>query len=349
MRVAVLIDAWLPFLGGGQKAVLEITKVLKKNYEIKFVIFHSFSKIIFFRFLWAFFVIPQLIFYHFFIEKFDLIDARAFIAGLPGKALSLILKIPVVYTVNGCGNLDRSNKGLSAWLERILLLKIRYDQQISDSEHFLKYKGVNQNKNVVIIPNGVDIGKFESLKVEKSNRFTIVYVGRLAEIKGLLYLLKAIKRIKEKRDNFLLKIIGQGEEEKRLKDYVKKKNLGKWVNFLGKIKGKRLIKEYESSHLFVLPSLAEGQPITLLEAWAAKLPVVVSRVGSLPYFVNKENGYLVEAKNDKKLAKIILKAMENRNLAQMGKNGHLLVKKNYSWVKAAKSYFQIYTGLVGKC
>lgn len=340
MRVAVLIDAWLPFLGGGQKSVLEVTKILKKRHNIDFVIFHSFSKNIFFRFLWAIYVIPQIIFYHLLVEKFDLIDARAFIAGLPGKALSLILRIPVIYTVNGCGNLDRKNKGLMPWLEKILLTKIKYSQEISDSQHFLKYKNVN--KNIIVIPNGADVEKFESLKVKKEKKFTLIFVGRLTRIKGLIYLLRAIEIVSKRRQNILLKTLGTGEQESYLKRYVEEKKLGKWVKFLGEVKGKSLIKEYKSSHLFVLPSLAEGQPITLLEAWAAKIPVVVTKVGSLPYFVTSQNGYLVPAGDSHKLAEIILKAMEKDNLSKMGREGFLLVKEKYTWEKAAETYFKLY-------
>ena len=105
---------------------------------------------------------------------------------------------------------------------------------------------------------------------------------------------------------------------------------------------KRLIREFKSSHLFILPSLAEGQPITLLEAWAAGLPVVVTKVGSLAYYVKSQNGYLVPPADSQKMAETILKAMENKGLQQMGEHGFWLVKKRYTWFKTAQKYFSVY-------
>ena len=104
---------------------------------------------------------------------------------------------------------------------------------------------------------------------------------------------------------------------------------------------------FKSSHLFILPSLAEGQPITLLEAWAAKLPVVASSVGSVPFFVNRRNGYLVKLANEKILAETILKAINNKKLPLLGENGFRLVRKNYTWDKAAQTYLKVYEKLAG--
>lgn len=344
MRVAVLIDAWLPFLGGGQKSVLEITRILKSRHKIDFIILHSFSNQLFFRLLWMLYLIPEVIFCHLFIQRFDLIDARAFLAGFPAKIISLILRIPVIYTVNGCGNLDQKKKGFFPLIEKILLTKIEYHQQISDSQHFLKYPNVN--KNILVIPNGVNVSEFDTVRIKKNYIFTIIYVGRLAEIKGLIYLLKAIKIIIKKDKNFLLKIVGKGEIGQFLKNYVKENNLEKWVNFTGELKGKKLIEAYKSSHLFVLPSLAEGQPITLLEAWAAKLPVLATKVGACTYLVNNKNGFLVAPKKVMILTETIKTAMNKKGLYKLGISGYQMVKKNFSWQIVAEKYFTVYKKLI---
>ena len=59
------------------------------------------------------------------------------------------------------------------------------------------------------------------------------------------------------------------------------------IKLLGELKGKELINKYKSSHAFILPSIYEGQPLTLLEAWAAKLPVIVTNTGDCRYLVKK--------------------------------------------------------------
>jgi len=346
MVIAVLIDAWLPFFGGGQKNIIDlkdfITKNNKKKYKIR--IFHGFSANIFFRVFWTFLVTPQLLFYNFFKEKIDIIDARPFLAGIPAKIVSLLLGIPVIYTVNGCASLDLNKYGLKAYIEKLLLTKIKYTRQVSDSRHFLKYKNIN--KNILIIPNGVDVKKFDEISSKKGKIFTLISVGRLTKIKGQENLLKAIKKIINKKIHIKLKIVGRGEDEIKLKEYVDKNNLSFYVSFLGQITGTDLILQYKSADLFVLTSLAEGMPNTVLEAWAAKLPILVTKVGSLPYIVNSQNGYLVESGDINELVDTIIKAVKNKNLKALGDNGYKLVKSEFSINSYVQKYLNIYEELV---
>ena len=119
------------------------------------------------------------------------------------------------------------------------------------------------------------------------------------------------------------------------------KNLFK---FRGKIYNADLIREYKSSNIFILPSLYEGQPLTLLEAWAARLPVIATDVGDNKYFVKNEiNGYLVPAKNITALSKAILKSLNNVYIQTMGENGFDFVKNNHTWDIVAKQTYEIYS------
>ena len=119
--------------------------------------------------------------------------------------------------------------------------------------------------------------------------------------------------------------------------------LKKNVLFLGQKKDLELIKLYKSSHFFVLPSIYEGQPLTLLEAWAAKLPVIVPNTGDCPYLVrNGQNGYLIGNIYDpNQIAKTIVQALAKDNLEKLGLNGYNSVKR-FSWEKASKETLSIY-------
>jgi len=112
----------------------------------------------------------------------------------------------------------------------------------------------------------------------------------------------------------------------------------------GALTGKSLIKAYKRSHVFVLPSLAEGQPITLLEAWAAKLPVVVTTVGDNPLMVKDGvNGYLIEPNNVAQLTNAILKVFRARTKdVAMGEAGYKLVRKCFSWEMVADQTWDVY-------
>lgn len=325
IKVAVLIDAWFPFYGGGQVHVKEITKNLQKQCE--FEIFHSPSARPASRILWSARVIPQVIKDHK-QKKFDLVHAHAFLAGIPGKAISRALNLPVVFTIHGSHILDiyqdiKIKKIFKPpkwkyFLEKMILTGLRYDYQISVAERFLSYDNVNQK--IAVIANGVNVSDFDSVKTGKNKQFTIIFVGRQDKIKGISYLDSAFKKLKQKHPDIkLVKVSG------------------------GRAAGKQLIKLYKSSHLFVLPSLAEGQPISLLEAWAAKLPVIVTRVGDNAKMVEEGiNGYLVPPADESELYQAMLKAYENSALEELGQAGYNLVKKSYTWKQAARKTLKVY-------
>jgi glycosyltransferase involved in cell wall biosynthesis len=320
MKVLVLIDAWFPFVGGAQVHIRALKKEMM-GLGCKYYLLHSPSANIFIRFLWSLWVIPQAIYLQQKIN-FDLIHAHAYWSGIPGKILSLILNKPVVFTVHGSNLLDVNSRTPRAFLEKIILTHIKYDFLITVSKHFLQYNNVN--KNMIHVPNGVDINSFTKVKTNKAKPFKILFVGRDDPIKGIKYLRKAIKQVKKSIPAARLKIIS--------KEYRRKS----------------LIREYKNSHLFVLPSISEGQPLTLLEAWAAKLPVIVTAVGDNQEMVESgKNGYLVSPKDSKALSQAIKSIYANYDEGQkMGKRGYQLVKSKYSWKVCAQKTYDVYKKLV---
>lgn len=352
MHVAILIDSWLPFFGGAQKQVQETTKIFKKAFKIK--VFHGFSQNFFLRIFWSFYVIPQVLFHHFFKEKFTLLHAHAFLAGLPAKLLATVLRIPIVFTIHGSGigvwyKMEPGVIGrIKKRLENFILFKIKYDAQISVSSDIKGYKNVNSN--IFFIPNAVDTESYDKIKIKKDSAFKILFVGRLHIQKGLPYLIKAVSVLVGKYPNISLHLVGEGPQKKFLEKMVKNLKLERYIHFMGFVSGDKLIKEYKSSQLFVLPSFYEGQPLTLLEAWAAKIPVVATAVGENSKMVkNGFNGYLVNNLNSPELSKAIRKAIENPNLERMGQNGYLLVKKNYTWSLVSKKIYRVYQKVLKLC
>lgn len=321
-RIAMLIDAWFPFYGGGQVHVDNLTRHLGKRPRLTIELFYAGRSYILVRLFWSIIAILQVLYYHQ-KKSFDLIHSHGYIAGLPAKVLSLLLKIPVVHTVHGSSLIDQNKKTPKAWLERILLTKISYDAQITVSSNFLMHENVNQN--ISIIPNGVDVSKFNKIKTRKNSKPSIIWVGRDDRVKGIKYLKAAIVKVRKKFPSLHAELVTGG-----------------------RLVGEALIKAYKQSHVFVLSSLAEGQPLTLLEAWAAKLPVVVTNVGDNPQMVKDGiNGYLVESENTQQLANSIIKVLKNKSRAKkMGLSGYRLVKSKYSWEAVAKQTYQVYRKLI---
>ena len=373
----MVMDGWTPIYGGGQAHIWEVSKRLVKNHGCKVDIltrklkdenkkkfvkkeFYYDNKLkiirvgpttkfwnLFGRVLSLFSMIKPLV-----KNNYDIIHAHAYLSAFPTKIAKVWSKKPLVFTIHGTGldvisdmNKNRFTSFVKTFFEKFILFKLKYDQEISVDSSVLKYK--NRNKNLLIIPNGVDVKSYDKIIVSKSKKFKIIFVGRIHPQKGLEYLIKAMPKIISKNPLVEVHIIGTGELEKELKELSKQLNVEKNVFFRGKIFSDALIKEYKSSHLFVLPSLYEGQPLTLLEAWAAKLPVVVTNVGgNKDFVVNEQNGYIIKVKDIDLLAATINKAIRNENLKKIGEEGYRIVNEKYDWDRITERIFLVYKNII---
>ncbi|MEM4336802.1 MAG: glycosyltransferase family 4 protein [Candidatus Woesearchaeota archaeon] len=373
-----MIDGWVPVYGGGQNHVWEICKHLIKEHNCNIDLyvrslkddkgkvysnnenhFNGKLKIIrvgpAFKFFNPLGRLLHILLTPFYIKgNYDIIHAHAYMSAFPAKITKFFKRIPLIFTVHGTGlevmeelSSCRLSAKIKRFLEKLILLKMKYDLEITVSRDFLKYK--NKNK-VIYIPNGVNIEKFDKVNVKKEKKnFKIIFVGRLCKQKGVIYLLKAMKKIIKENKNIILHLVGDGEDKKELEEYTRKMGLENYVKFCGPLFGNELIKEYKSSHLFVLPSLYEGQSLTLLEAWASKLPVIVTSVGDNPYIVKDGlNGYLVKPRDSGSLSKKILFLLSSKELNILGENGYDYVKRNHSWGKIASDLFLQYQKFIKK-
>jgi glycosyltransferase involved in cell wall biosynthesis len=328
IHIAIIIDSWFPgpnrvgVVGGGQVHVKEITKRIQEKNPVTFSLFFPGNKFIIYRLLWPAIALIRILELH---KKnpIHLIHSHSIMAAIIGKLASQLTKVPQIHTVHGSHLLDLHSSSPFAWIQNKILTKTTYQAQISVSKSFQKYKNVNSK--LFIIPNGVDVADFDAIKVTKNQDPTIIWVGRNHPLKGLSYLREAIAKVRKKYPNLKTKFITGGQ-----------------------LRGTALIKAYKRAHMFVLPSLAEGQPITLLEAWAAKLPVIATAVGDNPVMVKSgENGYLVEPASANQLAHAIQKILRARTAdAKMGEAGYTMVKKHYTWDKTAAKTWKVYQAVL---
>ncbi len=258
--------------------------------------------------------------------------------------------IPLVNTCHGVTFPDKQYSFMKRFAEIFFLKHAGFKKIIVVDKNNLKDFEEAKIKNGVYIPNGVDIGRFDKEKREreKDKKIRFLFVGRLEEQKGCRYLIQATKILVEKKKNFEILLVGNGSQRKMLENLTKENKLGSYVTFLGGVGDEKLRELYCTSDAFVLPSLWEGLPLTLLEAWSAKLPVIVTNVGGISDIcVDGENGLIVRPKDPESIAEAMLRLIEDEGLRRgLGKNGEELVRRDFSLDNVVMSTLNLYEEII---
>ena len=167
------------------------------------------------------------------------------------------------------------------------------------------------------------------LKPQLYPRTKLIFVGQLIERKGIQTLLRAIKLIHEKRTDFHLTIIGKGELEASLKNYIETNHLQRLVNFQGIIQSQNVTNYISKADLLILPSLFDGWGMVINEALLCDVPVLVSdQCGAKELIVDNHNGLIFRGNDEQSLSEKLLNyldlSLENkrqlkRNASHSGK------------------------------
>lgn len=215
----------------------------------------------------------------------------------------------------------------------------------------LRMFGKDLSKKTRTVPGGIRIDQFpENLPAKEientkklynlKNGNVVLFTGRLIEEKGVGYLIKAAARIKGQ-----IVIAGSGPQKKKLEDLIKKMKLEN-VRLTGYIDHDILIKLYYGADVFVAPSVWDDpMPLTIIEAMAAKLPVVVTRKGGIATAVKDgSTGFFVNPRNATNIADKVNELLENPKLRrEVGERARQAVLKKFTWKKIAKRFDTIYS------
>jgi glycosyltransferase involved in cell wall biosynthesis len=186
-------------------------------------------------------------------------------------------------------------------------------------------------RNVEVIPNGVDIAKFENPGVKaKSDQVTLVTASRLVEKNGIADVIEAMKFLPE---NVKFAILGGGPLEKMLKTRARELKVDNRVEFKGEVSHQELPKQLHEGDIFIRPSLSEGMGTAFVEAMAAGLPVIGTPVGGIPDFLKDgETGLMVESKSPRLIAFQVQKLLSDRVLRdKIVINAKRMVAEKYDW------------------
>jgi len=210
---------------------------------------------------------------------------------------------------------------------------------------------------MVAFPMGVTIGEYQDIMEDKekmklkygiNSKFTLLFIGRLSEKKGVSYLIEAMPKIILQANANLI-ICGDGPLRKELEQFVREKEVEKIIKFAGYVSNRVKLDYLFLSNILIIPSIVtpsgdtEGLPVVVLEGLAAGKPIIASDVSGIKdVIINGYNGFLVEPKNPEEITEKVLDLLKNQRLRiELSKNA-LETSKKYDWNVIAEKYDEIF-------
>lgn len=286
-------------------------------------------------------------------EKVDLLCAHGYKACVMGWWAGLRLKIPILAFSRGY-TAENIKVSFYEWLERRVIGRLVGIVFVSEGQRKkLKSFGIQGRKNWVV-HNAVSIdrlGKGQATELRGTvckrlgipeNSKMIVTAGRLSPEKGHRFLVEAIGKIVKKEKNTFFIFCGTGPSKNDLEKQARELGIYEQCRFAG---FRRDLNEiFRVMDLLVLPSLTEGLPNVVLEAFACAKPVIATNVGGVPEIVEDGiNGILVSSKRSDLLAEALERLVSSPKMArQMGQAGYCKVKSAFTFKEQTQKFEEIY-------
>lgn len=364
MKIAFIYDAVYPFVtGGAEKRVYEIAKRLsQRGHEVHWYgigwwwpekgqkdiimdgihlhgvcgpmeLYNDGKRSIKEAIYFALKLFPKLM-----KEDFDIVDCQnfpyfsCFIAkqhSLCGRSTLVITLLEVWgdYWYQYMGPM-----GFFGKLVEILTLKLSNRIISISSKTNRDLQNIRNVKDAVVIPPGINFNEITELK-SRDKKWHIIYAGRLIKEKRIDLLIKSLACVRKNMPDVKCLIVGEGPEERQLKNLSKELGLDENIKFKGFLDNfPDLISCMKSSQVFVLPSEREGFGMVVIEANASGLPVVVVESphnAALDLVIPGTNGFVSEAREDDLANKIIKSIQQSHKM----KNECIKVAQQYGWDK----------------
>jgi len=285
-------------------------------------------------------------------NHFDLLHTHGYVADIIGIMTAKMLR---VRTISTCHGFIENDKKLSRYnaLDRLVL---RFCDTIiavsADIQRSLTDCGIKANR-IKVIPNAVrtDIDKSSLLNQRQEARqlfgfseedCVLGYVGRLSPEKGLTYLIESAALARNANCPVKMLIIGEGPEQGELRNTVKRRGLESHAVFAG---FQTIIDGLlPAIDIFILPSLTEGTPMSLLEAMAYGIPAIASTVGQIPEIIDSgKSGILVRPEDAEQMKDAIVFLCNKPSVREsIGKAGRKKVKRHFdikNWTRKIENEY----------
>ena len=292
-------------------------------------------------------------------EHVDILDCHKHKSIVYGTIAGKLAKVPIILAhVHGMG---RSRNLRRKLLNHFVLPKVDKILAVSEAvkDDILQNNSSIPSDKVINLGNSIDYAYFaSSIHSKQTVRrksgipegcFVFATAGRLAPTKGQEYLIRAFAHVRKQLNNAQLLIAGTGKMKNKLENLVSKLGCSSAVRFLGHVDN--MTEFYSMTDVFVLSSVAEGLPRTLIEAMAAGVLCIATSTGGIPEILdNGSCGLLVPTKDTNALADAMLAAV---NIPQCQKetivsSAKKHIKENYSHNVMIKKIEKIYDTLVAE-
>jgi glycosyltransferase involved in cell wall biosynthesis len=275
-------------------------------------------------------------------------DAKGYWRDLAYLIISRSLGKRVVYQVHG-GSLPQKFFERRRLLEHLLgwVLRTADLVVVLGQESLTAYRKFAPGSTVTAIPNAITPAPDPLWKqtIKRHDKpLALVYMGRLAESKGVFEIIDALAILHAERRPMKLTFAGLGPAEEQMRTKVREHGLQDHVQFVGVVKGTEKDRLWNESDLFVFPTYHEGLPYALLESMAARTPALISPVGEIPDVVEDGvHGVFVPNRNPRALAAAISQLDNNRELIyRMGELGRQRITKHYTNDRLARDFRKAY-------
>ena len=194
-----------------------------------------------------------------------------------------------------------------------------------------------------IVPNIVDTGRFNPGGVLSGVPPVILVTRNLEPVYDNASAIRALALVRARVPHARLVVAGSGPEITRLKQLAESLKLGDSVRFTGRVEAADMPALYRSAQVSLNPSRVDNMPNSVLEALAAGVPVVSTRVGGVPYMVEHEKtALLVEPGVVADMAEAIVRILTDPALAERLRVAGLEMAQTYTWTKIKPQLFKVY-------
>lgn len=277
------------------------------------------------------------------------INKKAFLRDLVYVIVAKLLARRIIYQIHG-GALPHdffgSHGPLASWARWVFRMPDAV-LVLAEAER-IAYEKFFTLKQLRVIPNAIDLRHYSGIAKRFDQKILkLVYIGRLAEGKGLFETLEALQLLHERgTGRFELSLAGGGAAEDSLRACVAKLGISAMVRFVGPVFDEDKHRFWTNAHLFVFPSWSEGLPYAVLESLASGTPLITTSVGGIPDAVTHGIHGIIVPPGDAVAIANALQALEmdRPRLHKMSAACIEKARQQYSIERLAKELAELYRG-----